>query len=1464
MSRMLGRATRRPKRALAVLALVTGIVLLAGAASATPPITGIAALAVAPQGTVEDTTPSGPVPLMLELKQPAAAAVYADQKDSGASTAAAGQSAAAQKDRNEAVQAALLKTLADKGITVLYQVQTAYNGVAVEASSAQMDDLAALPNVDAVHQIPLELRSNANTVPLIGAPAAWSSTAGLAGQGMRIGVIDTGVDYVHTNFGGRGLASDLTTARSAATNPLTPGAPQAPGFQVTAGDGTVLFPSAKVVGGWDFVGDAYTGSGGGATPKPDPNPEDCPSTLGGGHGSHTSGTATGYGVNADGTTYTGPYDASVPFSSMRIGPGVAPRAQLYMLRVFGCTGSTALTTQAIDWAVDPNGDGNPADHLDVINMSLGSPTGSDDDPSAAASNNASQAGVIVVTSAGNSGDTYYVSGSPGSATRAISTAATTDDQDITDGFQINSPAAFAGVQAASRSANFNWSPSMTPVTADLYYPATNQYGCAAWTGTDLANIAGKIVLVDWRQGTETAFPCGSAVRANNATAAGAKGVIMVDNTPWLDTAIAGNATIPAMYTTSSVGKVLKDALAAGTTSITLTSAYNNSIKLHIEGWNDTVSSFSSRGPQGRANGLKPDISAPGQGVFSTDAGTLNQGKSLNGTSMASPHMAGVMALLKQLHPTWSVEELKALAMNTAAQDLYTGLGHTGTRYGAGRVGAGRVSVPTALSTDVIAFADGGSGAVSVSFGSLEPVGTKSYTRTVKVENKGASDVSYTLGFDPLVALNGVSASFPGGSTVNVPAGGSATFDVQLTIDASQVKADHESTVAETQPTNAGGALPRHWLSEFNGLVKLTPASGTQLRVPVYAVVRPASDMKTLESTVGVTTPTGTTTLHLTGTGVGSGVGGSTTSHDYNSIVSTFELQGRSPKVDLTALGMPESARDADIKQVGVTSDARSSATPTIYFAVTTWKDWSTPGELSLNVLIDTGGANGAAPDYNVFVARLNDGTANANPVDVWLTAIAKLPSTSGPIQGFLNVFNSGLNTGLFNNNQLIVPIAASSLGMTAPNTRFNYTVQTASRFWGTVDTVGPFTFDYANPGIDFTGGVPGLPLYNDLPGNTIAAGFDQAAFDANHSLGALLLHHFNAGPDRAQELNAGVVPATSVAVSAPAVQYSDPATLSAKVTPASDNGPLTGVVTFTLDGATVGSAPVDSSGVATLAGLANLRTPGSYPVTASFQTTSAYASSTGSGSLTVTKEDAVANPDANDPEEVAVTAPNSNKSKPFTLTANVTELADGHLGDISNAQPVTFTLTPEIDGTADPAPCTGTVTVNGGTLTASCTFANLPVNVYDVTYTIGGSYYTGTGGSVVTVYDPSDKDTFGAGTVRHDGMTAAFGFHAEFKRGKPVGSVLLVQINRTAKKLDLLRSTSLTSITNSGKTSVITGKAFIAGVGIGSFKLVVVDNAKNGKGDTIALTVTGPNGATVASETFPATAISTGNIRVGS
>ena len=1023
--------------------------------------------------------------VMLELAGEPSAVTYTKVRSLGASKADAGKAGKASKERNEQAQGAVLADLQSAGIdaTPLYQVQSAYNGIAVQAAPGTIDELAALPGVAAVHVIPLVELDNHSSVPLIGALQAWG-TYGKTGTGMSIAVIDTGIDYVHRDFGGSGSSADYAVARSAATNVPSPTSDNPAGFSIPG-----IYPSAKVVGGWDFSGDNYTGSGGGAVPVPDANPMDC-----NGHGTHVSGTATGTGVNADGTAYAGPYNGSVDTASMGIGPGVAPGAKLYGLRVFGCAGSTALTAAAINWATDPNRDGDPSDHIDVINMSLGSAYGTPDDPSAAASNNASALGVIVVTSAGNSGDSYFVSGSPGSAIRAIATASSQDAAERADAIIVTAPAGIAGTYIGSKSVNFNWTGANAERSGNLYYPATNQFGCAAWTGADAANIAGRIVLVDWKLGNDP-FPCGSTVRANNAALVGATGIIMADSTTFLDTSIGGNATVPGMYTNVNVGNTLKSQLTAGVVSgvnVTLSSLVvgesNDSARI------DALSSFSSRGPRVGDVGLKPDITAPGHTIWSADRLTGFRGRSLNGTSMASPHMAGVMALLKQTHPTWSVEELKALAMNTAGSDVYIGFGQTGDKVGTGRIGSGRVQIPAALGSDSIAYNADGRGGVSVSFGAVEVAGTASLQRTIRVVNHGASAQTYTLGYLARTSIPGVSYSFPNGSSLSVPAGGSGTFVVQLDANAAAMQNTRDVTVLAAQNGN-----PRHWLSEAAGLVTVTPSSGPALRIPVYAAARPASTTKAAPGFLNVGNGA-SAKINLAGDGVNTGA----EPLGYLSKVSAFELGATSGKATLGA-GISEYARAADLQYIGAAAKGN-----TVYFGLSTYGNWSTPAtEVQFTVQIDRDG-NGTA-DVSAFTSRFTFGP-NADPLDVFVVGVGS------SAVGFTNVFSSNVNTVPYNSNVLSVPVPIASLGLPAGQTSFKYRVQGLSRFWGTIDTTPWATYNLAAPGLTFPDGLAGTTMYPDLNGEKFEIGYNAANFAANGSLGMLLLHHFNQTGKRAEVL----------------------------------------------------------------------------------------------------------------------------------------------------------------------------------------------------------------------------------------------------------------------------------------------------------------------------------------------------------
>lgn len=1095
-------------RAGAVLAMACALMVsgVSAAASDDPTV-------VEPGGEIESLEQlEGPV--MVELTGAPSAVVYAGARKQGASEAQAGQAAEERAASNEQAQDRVLQAIEanDIAATPLFDVQTAYNGIALQIESGAAAQLADLPGVKAVHHLPVVSLDNHSSVPLIGAPQAWGSF-GFTGAGKTIAVIDTGVDWVHRGFAGSGLATDYTIARSPAANPPATSDDPA-GFTITGAGGTQIYPSAKVVGGFDFAGDAYSANSPGPgisfdpVPKPDPNPLDC-----NGHGSHVAGTAAGTGVNADGTTYTGPYNTALNTAAMSIGPGVAPQASIYALRIFGCNGDTVLTAAAINWATDPNRDGNPSDHVDIINMSVGSAYGTPDDPTAAASNNAAAAGVQVVTSAGNNTDSYYVTSSPGTAVRALSTASSLDAAERADAIIVNAPAAIAGRYIASRSVAFNW--AATPETTDtVYYPASNQFGCSVWSAEEKAKIAGRIVLIDWKTGNDP-FPCGSVARGANAVDAGATGIIMADSTTFLDTAITGSAVIPAMYTNVTVGNALKSQLTPGV----VTDNVNVTLSTLVVGESidnariDALSGFSSRGPRGRDNGLKPDIAAPGQTIWSVDRLTGNKGRSLNGTSMASPHMAGVMALLLQKHPTWTVEERKALAMNTATHDIFTGFNKTGDKYGVGRVGAGRVDVPGALASSSIALNNDGSGSVSVSFGALEVLGSLTATRTIRVVNRGTSAQTYSIGYDARASIPGVSYSFPDGTSLSVPAGGTGTFRVQLTANAAAMQNTRDVTVAAVQ-----GGNPRHWLPEAAGHVLVTPSGGQALRVPVYATARPASATSAVSPFVKVTGGAGT--IALEGTGVSSG---GPEPLGYLSKVSAFELQHTSGLADLGA-GVSRLARNGDLQYVGVATKTipatpPATPTPTIYFGVATHGDWSPAAtDNTITIQIDRTAPADGTPDWQAFNTRFTEtdvfvvGRQNINQAPPLPPTGALAAST------FVNTFSSNVNTAPYNNNVMVLPVPISTIGLAAGQTSFKYRVIGASRFWGSIETTPWLTYDVAAPGLAFADGLGSSTMYPDVAGTSIGVSFNAANFAANGSQGALLLHHFGQRGQRTEVL----------------------------------------------------------------------------------------------------------------------------------------------------------------------------------------------------------------------------------------------------------------------------------------------------------------------------------------------------------
>jgi subtilisin family serine protease len=1385
---------------------------------------------------VQDELPeTGEINVMVELVDVPTARVYAqalnNQSDRAANPqqrAAAQGAAQAQMARIRGAQQRVLAQLGNFGRSarVLYRTQTAYNGIAARIDASLVSQLRANADVKAVHALPIHTIDNSSSLPFIKAASAWAATSGNSGDGVRIAIIDTGTDYLHANFGGPGTAAAYAANNRAILEPGT-------------------FPTAKVVGGMDFAGDAYTGAN---VPVPDPDPLDC-----NGHGSHVAGTATGLGVNADGTTFLGPWDGSVPFSSFSIGPGVAPRAQLYSLKVFGCAGSTGLTTQAINWAVDPNGDGDPSDHVDVINMSLGSNFGLANDASATASTNASLAGVIVVAAAGNAGDTHYIMSSPASSSRAISVANILDFGLQNASLAVASPAAIAG-NKASLPAAFN--PLFeTPTDIAGSIKLANDGSTAPFPGSPAGTVGtttdacqtfaagfftGQLALVDRGGG------CGFTVKVKNAQDAGATGVIVANNVAGTISMGGTDPTITVMSLSITLadGNAIKAQLGVGVNA-TLRFTHNG----------DLVSASSTRGARRADNGFKPDISAPGTNIISTGFSTGNLSATISGTSMATPHVTGAMALLRQLHPTWSVEELKALVMNTANHDLFTGTHGTGSKFGVARTGAGRIDLQDASNAEVIAYIDDASGGVGVSFGAPEVVTTANLTKTVRVANKGSVDESYNLAYVALTDVPGVTYTFPDGPNITVPAGGSTTFTVELTANAAAMKHVRDATMATVQ-----GANPRYFMSEESGYVTLTPTTGTSLRVRVYAAPRPASDMTTTRNYVLMTAPSGSTNVGLTGQHVNTG---GAFPIDVLSLVSAFEAQTVSP----ATIPATSVASNADLKSVGVTSDFKATnsvvANSTrIFFAIATHGNWTTPSDVQFNIFIDRD-RNGT-DDFQIINTATAD--ANGNAFDVLVSARRPAPFTGGfTLDSFLNnIAPSGLETVVYNTNMMVIPVTASALGLTTANAKFNYRVTTTSRgFGGIIDSAPTRTYDAANPGFDVTGGLTGLPVYADLNGGSIPVNYNKANLTANGSLGLLLLHHNNGTGDHDQILNAVEPTATTVTVDAASGVYSDPTTLSASVSPATYlDQTISGNVQFSVDGNPVGAAvAVNSSGVASTSYTVGVAA-GAHTITAAFTSTNtAFLNSSNTGTLTVSREDADVSPAASNPFAVKVNSPGGTGG-PITLCFDMNEVSDGSPGNTNNITSVTVNVVPIGTGSAV---VPGAAVFSGGgvgaTRTACVTLNNVPVNVYDVTLTINGNFYQGSGSTVLVVYDPSLGFVAGGGHLIHNGYKASVGVNIKYlKNGNAQGSLLYIEHRPTGDVV--VKSNAIGSMAIVGGEAIPTGKATINGVGNNNFIARIIDNGEPGFTDRFGLRVTSSTGAILIDLTFDPIQLSGGNFSV--
>ncbi len=838
--------------------------------------------------------------------------------------------------------AAIEPTLVSRGGTVLAHYHDALNGIKVEIARSEVAGLANLPGVVQVVPAPKYNIENVVSVPFIGAPQVWQGTPAFKGEHVKIAIIDTGIDYTHANFGGPGTVAAFAAAAATSTVPADP---------------KLFGPAApKVKGGIDLVGDAYNADIAGSVPVPDPNPLDC-----NGHGSHVSGTAAGFGVANDGTTYHGPYDEAAYAAGFGIGPGVAPLADLYMVRVFGCTGSTNVLTEAIDWAVHND--------MDVISMSLGGTFGTATSSDSIASDNAAKAGIVVVAAAGNAGPAPYVTGAPATATDSISVAAMDARQFVVNGVHIalSSGSGADGVEANSLALPHGSVPAVILTKA-----GSLSLGCSA-ADYPAAGAPGALVVVS--RGT-----CSFVAKASAAAAAGAVAIGVVNNAAGLFNPAIPGVTIPFIELEKSDSGKFLSATAPVSASIAPAQLPNAGFKL--------AAGFSSGGPRTGDGALKPDVAAPGVNVFSTNIGTGTGGTYDSGTSMATPHVAGVAALAIQAHQHWKESGVRAAVVETASP---TALGGYAPRI----EGAGLVEAVGATKTDVTVAGADDSELGLLSFGVAELTHDFHEDRELIVRNHGRIPATFTA---TATQVGGVPHALTlSSSTVSVGGHDDASLRVSLSVPAATAGSTHDA---------AGNDV----LQEVAGFITLQPTvasanHGVTLHLPYYLVPRARSN-----------------------------VSARLREEDNPSI----RLENRNGVIagngDFYAWGLKNPKTGAintsfEPRAIGVQSNPISAIDSILVFAVNTYGRFSNAALGEYDIYIDVNGDG--VPDFILFSADIG---------------LIETGSNNGQTGTFLfNLANGVLNAEFSadaptDGSIVLMPVFASHMGISPTNPRLSYSV----------------------------------------------------------------------------------------------------------------------------------------------------------------------------------------------------------------------------------------------------------------------------------------------------------------------------------------------------------------------------------------------------------------------------------------
>lgn len=678
----------------------------------------------------------------------------------------------------------------------------AINGITVRLTREQAQKVARIDGVTAV-QVDFTRQLTTDKGPeWIGANTVWDGTSvpggvGSKGEGVVVGILDSGINPANPSFhdvvpvaeGGDGF--DHTNPRGAGTY-----------YGVCDPTDESFIPdwgcNDKLIGYWDF--DAA-----GAT---DGDYDDD------GHGSHTGSTTAGNQVSATAYSAEGTDDE---FSVTRTIKGVAPHANVIGYDVCdgaGCQGAAIIA--AIDQAIQ--------DEVDVINYSIGSSSASNPwtDADAVGFLNARAAGVRVATSAGNDGPGAATVGSPADVPWITSVGATTHDRtyvasvtDIAAG-AVTLPTIDGAGLAGPTDGSF---PLVDAATIN------DNALCLAEDFPSGTDLTGKIVICT-RGGN------GRVEKGQVVAALGAEGMVLV-NDEASGTSLNGDAhALPAAHITYADGVALKAFLTANPTA---TAALSGSVIDEDPANGDIMAAFSSRGPNRAVSLMSPSVSAPGVDILAA-AGTGNDvvWEFISGTSMASPHTAGAMALMADVQPEWTPAEVESALMTTSERDITDSDGTEADWFdmGAGRIElrnaakAGFVLDETLADYEAANPATGGDVRTlnTASMADNECLQVCSWTRTLTGTATGAG--TWTVSVENL--SDGVTLDTDV-DTVALTDGGTADVTVTATIDAGE-------------PTD-------EWL--FGALVLTPPAGSTAPVAHLPVGVLPSSGV--LPTGIDVTT-----------------------------------------------------------------------------------------------------------------------------------------------------------------------------------------------------------------------------------------------------------------------------------------------------------------------------------------------------------------------------------------------------------------------------------------------------------------------------------------------------------------------------------------------------------------------------------------------------------------------------------